>query len=350
MIMAPVEAASSDQIHLQRLLSTRTWQEGFKSQIVCTCISWCARVTLILLGLGLFTYYKQNPDPALLKLGGDGALFRFISTKLPGPVSALFVAAMLAAIMSTLSSGLNSMATIYLKEIHGKFINKKMDDKKELQVSRYATLWIGIVTMGLGLLIHSSGQWFSQSMAEVGAIFGILGAATIPAFLFAVLSSRASTKLIWGYAFFAFGEVISKNIWYALSTTSFLAWKADPSAGFGWAGKQEPTYLLLTVAFMAVSGFPYLIKSLRSRRIVQIMAFGSITAAGLALGLLEWYFFSNFYIVDQPMARSFAFHFPFGFIGAFIILWFCPVQPEKKYKGLTVSTLGHPIAALEDKQ
>lgn len=62
-------------------------------------------------GNGGYTYYHQNPDPALGANSGDAAFFRFVSTHLPSPLPGLFMAGMLAAIMSTLSAGMNSMAT-----------------------------------------------------------------------------------------------------------------------------------------------------------------------------------------------------------------------------------------------
>ena len=350
MIMAPIQVACSDQIHLQRLLSTRNWKEGLKSQLVCTVISWCSRVILILIGLGLYTYYRQNPDPALAKLGGDGALFRFISTQLPDPVPALFIAAMLAAIMSTLSSGLNSMATVYLKEIHAKFINRNMDDAKEMQVSRHATFWIGVFAMVLGILINISGEWFSQSMAEVGVLFGLLGAATVPAFLLAVLTRRANVAMIWGYTFLTTGSYLGGSWWYAVSRPAEQAWLANPTLPFGGADKISQVCWIVPVVCGLAMCAPWLVKTLRKTTGAKALALLGLIWLGVAISTVQWYLFSNICIDDVPLARSFAFNLPVTFIGAFIVIWFCPVQPEEKYKGLTIATLGEPIAALAGKQ
>ena len=190
----------------------------------------------------IYTYYRQNPDPALGPGSGDAAFFHFVSTQLPSPVPGLFMAAMLAAIMSTLSSGMNSMAAVWLKEIHQKFINRNLAPSAEVTVSKYATLLIGVFAVGLALALELSGQWLTQSVSEVGTIFYLIGAAILPAFLFAVLSSRANAKLIWGYTAFAFGEGVAMNLWYALSRSSEQAWRLDPAAGFGWAGKLDFCY------------------------------------------------------------------------------------------------------------
>ena len=64
---------------------------------------------------------------------------------------------------------------------------------------------------------------------------------------------------------------------------------------------------------------------------------------GLSFMLLAWWGFSNWYVDTKPMECSFAFYMPFSTIGAFIILWFCPVQPREKWQGLTLGSLGEEI-------
>ena len=87
---------------------------------------------------------------------------------------------------------------------------------------------------------------------------------------------------------------------------------------------------------------------MRRSKWVKLLALLGMTWFGCAGAIALWYFFSQ-EIHDVPLSRSFAFHLPLSLIGAFIIVWFCPKQPEKKYRGLTLSTLGEPVAALADK-
>ncbi len=253
------------------------------------------------------------------------------------------MAAMLAAIMSTLSSGMNSMAAVWLKEIHQKFINRNLAPSAEVTVSKYATLLIGVFAVGLALALELSGQWLTQSVSEVGTIFYLIGAAILPAFLFAVLSSRANAKLIWGYTAFAFGEGVAMNLWYALSRSSEQAWRLDPAAGFGWAGKLDFCYAGIPLAAGAALLLPYLVPALRRRWSGRITALLGLLALGFAEGMLVWYFYSQAMVREVPLARSFAFFLPISFLGAFAILWFCPKQPREKYQGLTIATLGRPL-------
>lgn len=342
-VIAPLTSSCSDQITIQRLLSTRNWKEGLKAQCVATFTALFFTLLLWFVGMAVYTYYHQNPDPALGVNSGDAAFFRFVSTHLPSPLPGLFMAGMLAAIMSTLSAGMNSMATVWLKEIHEKFINRELPADQEVRVSKLATLGIGVFAIVFGIALELSGKWLTQSVSEVGTIFGLLGAAILPAFLFAVLSSRANAKLIWAYTCFAFGEGVAMNFWYALSRSAEQAWRRDPSLGFGWAGKLDFLYAGIPLAVGLLLLVPYLSRSMRARWTGKLSALSGLLVLGFAEGMLLWYFFSQTMITDAPRARSFAFFLPVSLLAAFIILWFCPKQPKAKYQGLTLATLGEPV-------
>ena len=133
------------------------------------------------------------------------------------------------------------------------------------------------------------------------------------------------------------------NLWYALSRSSEQAWRLDPAAGFGWAGKLDFCYAGIPLAAGAALLLPYLVPALRRRWSGRITALLGLLALGFAEGMLVWYFYSQAMVREVPLARSFAFFLPISFLGAFAILWFCPKQPREKYQGLTIATLGRPL-------
>ncbi len=341
-IVAPLTTACSDQINIQRLLSTPNWREGFKSQVIASVSAMLFTWVLWLAGLAVYTYYQQNPEPGLAGTGaGDKAFFHFVSTQLPSPLPGIFMAAMLAAIMSTLDSGMNSMATVWLKEIHQKFFNRAMRKEHEVPVLRWATVLIGVFAIVLGILLDVSGRWLEQSVAEVGTLFYMIGAAILPAFLFAVLSCRANARLIWGFTFFAFGESLAMNCWYTLSRASLQAFETGASASWGWAGKLGFLHVLWPLLLGLLLLVPWTV--MRRYWYGKLSGLLALAAFGASEGMLVWYLYSNWMITDAPQARSFAFFLPVSFIGAFVILWFCPRQPREKYQGLTLATLGQEI-------
>ena len=334
---------SSDQLNIQRILSTKDWKAGFKSQVLSTTLAIVVSIILEIVGFAIYTYYTHNPDPLLTAGTGDLALFRFIATKMPMPIPGIFMAAMLAAIMSTLDSGMNSMATVWLKEFHSKFIRKNMTSDEEVRVSRVATIAVGVFAVLLGLGLNFCGQWLQQSVTEIWTILTLLGTATLPAFLFAVLSKRANSVLVWAYCFFAIGESVGKNIWYVLSRKAVQAWSADPGIGLGWGGKLDGIYVWVPLLIGVVLLLPWILcRSKRNFRHV-LPALAGMFILGITFYNAIWFVYSHICVVDKPLECSFAFFLPCSLIVAFIALWFCPVQPEHKWRGLTLATVDDPV-------
>ena len=347
-VMSSMQSAASDQLTVQRLLSARNWKEGLKAQIVATVFGFFFSLILWFVGLALYTYFKQNPDPMVGERQGDAAFFRFVALHLPPPLSGLFMAGMFAAIMSTLSAGYNAMAAVWLKEFHQKFINRRLDDEGQVRVSRWATFGVGAFSMILAMGLALSAGWLGQTVAEVGVLFGVLGAVVLPAFLFAALSPRANARLIWCYTFYAFGETIAMNLWYALSRSARRAWEEDPTRAWGWADKLEARYALLPLAAGAVLAAAHFLPAWRRRWPGKLSGLLGMLLLGAAEGMLLWYGFSHYYIDAEPLERSFNFGPPVSLALAFIILFFCPRQPRGKCQGLTLGTLGQPLADMTD--
>ena len=336
--------ACSNQIAIQRYLSCRNWKEGLKSQLVSICSGLGFTFILFFIGLALYTYYKQSPEAGIVHGNGDIALFHFVRTYLPTPFTGLFIAAMLAAIMSTVSGATNSMAGVYLKEFHGRFFNHHMSDQDEFRVLRISTLLIGLGSVALAMGLVFAGSWLKQSVTEVGAIFNLFGAIILPAFLCAVLSRRASSALIWAVTFFSIGENVALNVWYALSRAAVQAYEADPSHGFGWGGRLSFAYvwpffvaaLLLLLPWVAMKKRPLWAK---------LAAIVSMALVGAGTGMLMWYAFSQAFVKMTPLARSFSFGLPIPLLIALLALKFCPVQPREKWQGLTLDTMDQEVLA-----
>lgn len=341
LITGGLVSASSDQLNVQRILSTKDWKAGLKAQLTSTGLGVLNMVILYTIGFCVYSYFTKNPDPFVMKHGGDVAFFRFVALKMPTPLPGIFMAAMLAAIMSTLDSGLNSMSAVWLKEFYTQFINKKCTPEKEMKILKMSTIILGVIAVFSALALDWSGQWLKQSATEVATIFGLLGFCTLPAYLFAVISKRANSLLIWAYTFFATGEAISQNIWYTLSRNAVHRWEADPSVGFGWGGKLPLIYVIIPAVIgilLCVFWVFY-----RKKLAAKISGCVGIFTLGFAFRLFLWWAYSSYNVTDRPLDCSFAFFMPASFFIALIALRFCPVQPEHKWKGLTLGTINDKV-------
>ncbi|MGE4565959.1 MAG: hypothetical protein AB7F32_13875, partial [Victivallaceae bacterium] len=170
--------------------------------------------------------------------------------------------------------------------------------------------------------------------------FGILGAATLPAYLFAVLSKRANATLVWGFTFFALGESVAGKLWYVASRIAEKNWR--PGEPLGWAGPVSYSYAVIGMALGIVLVLPWW-RAKHRKLWMTLTALAGMTVAGFGEGMLNWAFFSNLLITDSPMSRSFAFALPIPLLIGLVALFFCKVQPKEKYQGLTLDTINEPV-------
>lgn len=94
---------------------------------------------------------------------GDQAYPMLVSTLLPVGLRGLFVAAFIAALMSSIDSYLNSAATILAMDIYKRFINREADERRLLTIGRVTTAvlltWAIVFALLLTLLSEESGLY-----------------------------------------------------------------------------------------------------------------------------------------------------------------------------------------------
>lgn len=128
-----------------------------------------------LLSIGLATvFYGQNPD--LAQTAQQDQIFAsYIAYQLPVGVTGILLAAIYAASQSTLSTGLNSVATSWTLDIQT-MISKDLSFEKQTKIAQYISLGVGIVAIGVSIIlangeIKSAYEWFNSFM---GLVLGVL--------------------------------------------------------------------------------------------------------------------------------------------------------------------------------
>jgi SSS family transporter len=333
-IVGPFSMTASDQITIQRLLSTSSYKNAFKAQVTASFLSLPFTLILWFIGLAIFTFYSLHPESGVTR--GDTAFFTFVATQLPPPIPGMILAAMLAAVMSTLDSGINSMAAIWLKEFHQKYLEPNMTDTRQVKVSRWATAIVGIIAVSIGLLISCSSEWLGQTVVEAATIFYAFDAIVFPAFLYAVLSKRANSTLIWITAAILWGLKCGTLTWYTVTKKIAQVWKPGEPMGLG--GPISLWWIAIPLALCAALGILWLIKRKQAGNNSVIYLGLSLFPAGYAIATGLWFIASHYLVTDKPLTLSFQWvGFPviiayllIGLIG----LRLSKVQPANKYKGL----------------
>ena len=179
----------ADQLTIQRMLTTSSFNQAKRSMFTAILVGLPASYVLYFLGLAMFAYYSHNPLSEG-QIAGDTALFHFISTRLPSPIPGLIISAMLAAVMSTLDSGINSLATVLTKDIYLRLVKPKASEIQQLLFSKISTLLIGLLAIGASLTIAFANESIGQSMMEVFSLWGAFFNVLWPMFLLGVTTKR----------------------------------------------------------------------------------------------------------------------------------------------------------------
>jgi len=148
--------AGSDQMAIQRYLATRDAQAArrmFNVSLLSAILLW---PFLAAVGLALMAYFLARPEmlPAdrTVYEHGDQLLPIFIVRGLPAGISGLVIAALLAAAMSSLSSGLNSVCSVVTSDFIDRFHKRRETESSHLRLAKYVSLAIGVIVVLLSAL------------------------------------------------------------------------------------------------------------------------------------------------------------------------------------------------------
>lgn len=155
-----------DQMTVQRFLAARDLRDARRALTSSGFVVFGQFALFLLLGVGLWSFYQHFP-PAVAFERGDRVFARFILDELPVGLVGLLLGALFAAAMSTLSSSLNSCATVAARDLV-----RSPTPERELA----ATRWWTVVFAGAQIAVALLGQGLATSV--VNAVLGIAGFST----------------------------------------------------------------------------------------------------------------------------------------------------------------------------
>ncbi|MBN1542384.1 sodium/solute symporter [candidate division KSB1 bacterium] len=149
--------AGSDQMAIQRYLATRNTREARRMYLSSLLSNIAVFFLLALLGLAILAFYDKNPaalPPGRTLIESADLLFpRFIVIGLPAGFSGLVLSGLLAAAMSSLSSGINSSCLVIIKDFILPYRQQECSETAEVRLGKIISAAIGIVIVLLSLVI-----------------------------------------------------------------------------------------------------------------------------------------------------------------------------------------------------
>lgn len=132
-----------DQSYVQRYAVARSEREAAKSVWLGAMLYLPVSAVFLFIGTALFAYYRAHPVLLPAGVKDDGVFPWFICHGLPQGVSGLLIAGIFAAAQSTLSSSVNSAATLIHCDLYRRYVRPGAESRESLLVLRMATLVFG---------------------------------------------------------------------------------------------------------------------------------------------------------------------------------------------------------------
>ncbi len=141
-----------DQVMMQRVLSTKDARAAGWSVWTLAAIVIPGSLTFFAIGTALYVFYQQHPERMNPLLSVDATFPHFIAAELPIGVTGLIIAGIFAASMSTLSSCMNSVATLVSVDFYERFA-RKPSQQASVRLAHWMTVIAGIIGVGTALLL-----------------------------------------------------------------------------------------------------------------------------------------------------------------------------------------------------
>ena len=140
------------------------------------------------IGTALFVLYGQHPGEIPANMKSEQVLPHFIGKELPPGIMGLVLAAVFSAAMD---SNLNCCATLYLCDIHRRYLRPQAGERESMLVLHLSTLIMGLISIGTALILT---QVNAAALDIWWKLVGILSGGVLGLFLLGVMSRRANSR------------------------------------------------------------------------------------------------------------------------------------------------------------
>ena len=226
-------AHTANQTIMQRYFSTVDMRAAKRSYVTSAAVDVLLLVLLTVIGASLIYYFTQGAgtlppdlDPASGK-DRDGIFPYFVATRIPAGLAGAIFAALLAASMSTIDSGVNSFATVATIDF-GRL--RRRQTKNHVVQARVITLVVGLAVTMLAVFFDRL-----TGTADIPTIlpktFNSLAGGMGGLFLAGMLIPRAGSRAVWPAALVGVGTAL--GVAYSGELLRYLGPSAVDMVG-GW--------------------------------------------------------------------------------------------------------------------
>ncbi len=192
---------------IQRTLAAKSLEEGQKGIAFAAFLKLLIPIFVVLPGIIVYVMNLDASGALAVEsldqgfVGANGSIVNdnaapwLIKEVIPVGLKGLILAALAAAIVSSLASMVNSTSTIFTMDIYMSIINKNADDKSLVTVGRIA----GLVALIVAILIAPQLKSLGQVFQYIQEYTGVVSPGILAVFLMGLFYKKASNNgAIWG--------------------------------------------------------------------------------------------------------------------------------------------------------
>ncbi len=195
-----------NQYIIQRTLAAKSLPEAQKGIVFAAFLKLIIPLIVVIPGIVAFVMNSdagklttESLDPSFINAQGtvinDNALPWLIKSFVPSGIKGLVMAALAAAIVSSLASMLNSTSTIFTMDIYLPYINKKATDKQTVSIGRIS----GAVALVIAMFLAPALGSLPQAFIFIQEWTGVVSPGILAVFLTGLFWKRATNNAaIWG--------------------------------------------------------------------------------------------------------------------------------------------------------
>ncbi|OZF38738.1 cation acetate symporter [Rhodococcus sp. 14-2496-1d] len=228
---------------LMRFYTVPTAKEARRSVVWAIALIGAFYLFTLVLGYGAAAIV--GPDRILASAGGQNSAAPLLAFELGGVILLGVISAVAFATILAVVAGLTITASAsFAHDIYASVIKKgKVDDKKQVKVSRITAVVIGLLAIGLGILANGQNIAFLVALA-----FAVAAAANLPTILYSLFWRRFTTT---GALFSMYGGLISTIVLIIFSpAVSGSPTSMIPGSDFAWFPLSNPGIVSIPLAFI----------------------------------------------------------------------------------------------------
>lgn len=185
-----------NQYIIQRTLAAKSLGEAQKGIVFAAVLKMIIPLIVVIPGIIAFVMYQENPEIAAQFTNANGTLMNdkaypwLIATFIPTGVKGLILAALAAAIVSSLASMLNSTSTIFTMDIYKPLIKNGASEKQLVTVGRLS----GIIALVIAIFIAPVLGGIDQAFQFIQEWTGVVSPGILAIFILGLFWKKTSAQ------------------------------------------------------------------------------------------------------------------------------------------------------------